>query len=107
MVAPTKQEALDRFYPGWLAMNAEMAARRGWPAPDDEAFLAGARARRVLRRRPRRRRRAHRAPARLHGPHAPLLADGLRRSTADTLLESITLLATEVKPRVERLLAKK
>lgn len=108
MVAPTKQEALDRFYPGWLAMNAEMAARRGWPAPDDEAFLA----------------QAH-APgayyvgdpddvaeriAHLHGYMGHMrhfLQMDFGGLPQDTLLESITLLATEVKPRVERLLAKK
>lgn len=108
MVAPTKQKALDRFYPGWLAMNAEMAARRGWPAPDDEAFLA----------------QAH-APgayyvgdpddvaeriAHLHGYMGHMrhfLQMDFGGLPQDTLLESITLLATEVKPRVERLLAKK
>lgn len=108
LIAPTKQEALERFYPGWQAMNLAMAERRGWPAPQMDAFLA----------------QAHGAGAYyvgdpddvaeriadLHG-HIGHMRHFLQTDFGglpqETYLESISLLATEVKPRVERLLAKK
>lgn len=105
LVAPTKQEALDRMYPGWHRLNVEMGRLRGWPAPDKRDYLAQAEApgayyvggpdevaERIVH---------------LHGylGHTRhfLQADfgGL---PPEHLRESITLLATEVKPRVERLL---
>jgi probable LLM family oxidoreductase len=108
LVAPTKQEALERFFPGWHALNVEMGKRRGWPPPDQDAFLAQA-----------------------HGPGAYYVGDpddvaerivdlhghlghmrhflqmDLGGLPQEQFLESLTLLATEVKPRVERLLARK
>ncbi|GAB3596262.1 LLM class flavin-dependent oxidoreductase [Microbacterium tumbae] len=108
LVAPTKQEALDRALPGWKRMNAVMSERRGWDAvPPIDAFYAQA-----------------------HGPGAYYYGDpddvaerivDLHRHMGhmrhflqmdlfslpqEHYLESITLLATEVKPRVERLLAR-
>ncbi|UNK71163.1 LLM class flavin-dependent oxidoreductase [Microbacterium sp. H1-D42] len=108
LIAPTKQEALDRFYPGWHAMNMSMVEKRGWPAPQTEHFLA----------------QAHGAGAYyvgdpddvaeriadLHG-HLGHMRHFLQMDFGglpqEHLLESIELLATEVKPRVERLLAAK
>ena len=108
LIAPTKKEALERFYPGWHAMNVSMAERRGWPAPSTDAYLAQA-----------------------HGPGAYYVGDpddvaerivdlhghlGHMRHflqtdfgglPQETYLESIELLGTEVAPRVARLLAKK
>ena len=108
LIAPTKQEALDRFYPGWHALNMEMVERRGWPMPQKQHFLAQA-----------------------HGPGAYYVGDpddvaerivdlhahlGHMRHflqmdfgglPQEHFLDSIELLATEVKPRVERLLAQK
>ncbi|WP_349862267.1 LLM class flavin-dependent oxidoreductase [Leifsonia sp. WHRI 6310E] len=106
LIAPTKSEALERFYPGWRNMHTVMGTRRGWPAPDDRAYLA----------------QAH-APgayyvgdpddvaARIVDLHSYLgharhfLQMDLGGLPQDVFLESLTLLATEVKPRVERLLA--
>ena len=42
LIAPTKKEALERFYPGWYNLNIEMGKLRGWPAPDKRQFLAQA-----------------------------------------------------------------
>ena len=107
MVAPTKQEALERFYPGWYNLNIEMGRLRGWQEPDPRAYQAQA-----------------------HAPGAYYIGDpddvaerivDLHKHMGHTrhflqmdvggikhehLMESIELLATEVKPRVERLLAK-
>lgn len=108
LIAPTKQQALERFYPGWHAMNVAMAERRGWPAPQMDAFLAQAHgqgayyvgdpddvAERIVD---------------LHG-HIGHMRHFLQTDFGglpqETYLESIELLATEVGPRVERLLAKK
>lgn len=106
LVAPTKQEALERFYPGWHNLNVEMGKLRGWSEPDQRAYLAQA-----------------------HAPGAYYVGDpddvaeriaDLHRHMGHTrhflqmdigglphehFMESLTLLATEVKPRVERLLA--
>lgn len=107
LVAPTKQEALDRFYPGWHNLNVEMGRLRGWPAPDKNAYLAQASApgayyvgdpdevaRRIVD---------------LHG-HLGHMRHFLQMDIGglphEHVLESITLLATEVKPRVERLLGR-
>ncbi|GAA4282477.1 LLM class flavin-dependent oxidoreductase [Brevibacterium daeguense] len=107
LVAPTKQEALDRFYPGWHNLNVEMGRLRGWPAPDKSAFLAQAEApgayyvgdpdevaERIVH---------------LHGYMGHMrhfLQMDIGGLPHEHLLESLTLLATEVKPRVERLLAR-
>lgn len=107
LVAPTKQEALDRMYPGWHNLNVEMGRLRGWPEPDKQAFLAQAEApgayyvgnpdevaERIVH---------------LHGYLGHMrhfLQMDLGGLPQEHLLESITLLATEVKPRVERLLAR-
>ena len=108
LIAPTKEEALERFYPGWYNLNVEMGRLRGWPEPDPNAYYAQANApgayyigdpdevaERIVH---------------LHG-HMGHMRHFLQMDIGglpqDHLLESITLLATEVKPRVERLLAKK
>ncbi|WP_200872876.1 LLM class flavin-dependent oxidoreductase [Microbacterium sp. CH12i] len=108
LVAPTKKEALERFYPGWVNLNIEMGKLRGWPAPDKRQFLAQADfpgayyvgdpdeiAQRI---------------ADLHG-HMGHMRHFLQMDIGglpqEHFLESLTLLATEVKPRVERLLAGK
>lgn len=108
LVAPTKKEALDRFYQGWHNLNVEMGRLRGWPAPDKRAYLAQAEApgayyvgdpdevaQRIVH---------------LHGYMGHMrhfLQTDIGGLPHEHLLESITLMATEVKPRVERLLAKK
>ncbi|AIY00381.1 putative oxidoreductase [Arthrobacter sp. PAMC 25486] len=108
LVAPTKKEALERFYPGWHNLNMEMGRLRGWPAPDKNAYLAQAEApgayyvgdpdevaQRIVH---------------LHGYMGHMrhfLQGDIGGLPQEHLLESITLLATEVKPRVERLLAQK
>jgi alkanesulfonate monooxygenase SsuD/methylene tetrahydromethanopterin reductase-like flavin-dependent oxidoreductase (luciferase family) len=106
LVAPTKAEALERFHPGWHNLNVEMGRLRGWPAPDKNAFLAQAEApgayyvgdpdeiaERIVH---------------LHG-HLGHIRHFLQMDIGglphEHFLESLTLLATEVKPRVERLLA--
>ena len=107
LIAATKQEAMDRFYPAWHNMTLSIGRLRGWPAPDRRQFLA---------------------QAEFHGPYyvggpdeiAERIVDlhghmGHMRHFLQTdigglsqehFLESLTLLATEVKPRVERLLKK-
>lgn len=108
LVAPTKKEALERFYQGWHNLNVEMGRLRGWPAPDKRAYLSQAEApgayyvgdpdevaERIVH---------------LHGYMGHMrhfLQTDIGGLPHEHLLESITLLATEVKPRVERLLAKK
>lgn len=108
LVAPSKREALERFYPGWHNLNVEMGRLRGWPAPDKNAYLAQAEApgayyvgdpdevaERIVH---------------LHGYMGHMrhfLQSDIGGLPHEQLLESITLLATEVKPRVDRLLAKK
>lgn len=108
LIAPTKQEALDRMYPGWHRLNVEMGRLRGWPAPDKRAYLAQAEApgayyvgdpdevaERIVH---------------LHG-HMGHMRHFLQMDIGglahEHFLESLTLLATEVKPRVQRLLAAK
>jgi probable LLM family oxidoreductase len=108
LVAPTKKEALDRFYPGWHNLNVEMGKLRGWPAPDKRHFDIQAEApgayyvgdpddvaERIVD--------LHRHMG--HMRH--FLQMDLGGLPQDHFLESITLLATEVKPRVERLLARR
>jgi probable LLM family oxidoreductase len=107
LIAPTKKEALERFYPGWYNLNIEMGKLRGWPAPDKRQFLAQAEfpgayyvgdpdeiAQRIVD---------------LHG-HMGHMRHFLQMDIGslphEHFLESLTLLATEVKPRVERLLKK-
>lgn len=108
LIAPTKREALERFYPGWYNLNIEMGKLRGWPAPDKRQFLAQAEApgayyvgdpdevaERIVH---------------LHG-HMGHMRHFLQMDIGglpqEHFLESLTLLATEVKPRVDRLLAAK
>ncbi|WP_255769476.1 LLM class flavin-dependent oxidoreductase [Pseudarthrobacter sulfonivorans] len=105
LIAPTKQEALERFYPGWYNLNIEMGKLRGWPTPDKRHFLTQADfpgayyvgdpdevARRIVD---------------LHG-HMGHMRHFLQMDIGglphEHFLESLTLLATEVKPRVQRLL---
>jgi alkanesulfonate monooxygenase SsuD/methylene tetrahydromethanopterin reductase-like flavin-dependent oxidoreductase (luciferase family) len=108
LIAPTKKEALERFYPGWYNLNIEMGRLRGWAAPDKRHFDAQAAApgayyvgdpddvaQRI---------------AHLHGYMGHMrhfLQMDLGGLAQEHFLESLTLLATEVKPRVERLLAAK
>ncbi|WP_427134012.1 LLM class flavin-dependent oxidoreductase [Pseudarthrobacter sp. S9] len=108
LIAPTKKEALERFYPGWHNLNIEMGKLRGWPAPDKRQFLAQADfpgayyvgdpdevAARIVD---------------LYG-HLGHMRHFLQMDIGglpqEHFLESLTLLATEVNPRVERLLAGK
>ena len=108
LVAPTKSEALERFYPGWRNLNESMGKLRGWATPSDDDYRA----------------QAH-APgayyvgdpddvaeriAHLHGHMGHMrhfLQMDLGGLPQEHLIESLTLLATEVKPRVEKLLAAK
>lgn len=107
LIAPTKKEAMERFYPGWYNLNIEMGKLRGWPAPDRNQFLAQAEApgayyvgdpdeiaERIVE---------------LHG-HMGHMRHFLQMDIGGLphghFLASLTLLATEVKPRVERLLKK-
>jgi probable LLM family oxidoreductase len=108
LVAPTKKEALERFYPGWRNLVIEMGKLRGWPAPDKRQFDAQATApgayyvgdpddvaERIVH---------------LHGYMGHMrhfLQMDIGGLPQEHLLESLTLLATEVRPRVERLLAAK
>ncbi|WP_282837729.1 LLM class flavin-dependent oxidoreductase [Microbacterium flavum] len=108
LVAPTKAEALERFHEGWRRMNVKMGELRGWPAPDDDAFFAQAHApgayyigdpddvaERIVH---------------LHGYMGHMrhfLQMDIGGLPQEHFLESLTLLATEVGPRVARLLARK
>ena len=108
LVAPTKKEALERFHPGWHNLNVEMGRLRGWPAPDRRQFEAQAQApgayyvgdpddvdERIVH---------------LHGYLGHMrhfLQSDVGGLPHEHLLESIELLATEVNPRVARLLAAK
>lgn len=108
LVAPTKEEALDRMYPGWHNLNVEMGRLRGWPPPDKRAYLAQADApgayyvgdpdevaERIVH---------------LHdhmGHMRHFLQMDIGGLPHEHFLESLTLLATEVKPRVQRLLERK
>lgn len=107
LVAATKEEALERFYPGWHNLNVEMGKVRGWAAPDKRAYLSQAHApgayyvgdpddvaERIVH---------------LHGYLGHMrhfLQTDLGGLPQEHLIESLTLLATEVKPRVARLLAR-
>lgn len=102
LVAPTKEEALERMYPGWYNLNIEMGHLRGWPPPDKNAYLAQAQApgayyvgdpdevaQRIVH---------------LHGYMGHMrhfLQMDIGGLPHEHLLESITLLATEVKARVQ------
>jgi len=105
LIAPTKKEAMERFYPGWHNLNIQMGKLRGWPAPEKSHFEALVEAPRayyvggpdeIAQR-----------IVDLHG-HVGHMRHFLQMDIGglphEHLLESITLLATEVKPRVERLL---
>src|SRR5690606_20107036 len=108
LVASTKGEALERFYPGWRKLNESMAKLRGWATPSDDDYRAQAHApgayyvgdpddvaERIVH---------------LHGYMRHMrhfLQMDLGGLPQELLLESLPLLATEVKPRVERLLSTK
>jgi probable LLM family oxidoreductase len=108
LVAPTTAEARERFYPGWHNLELELGRLRGWAAPDRRQYDAQVKApgayyvgdpddvaERIVH---------------LHGylGHMRHFFQGdLGGLPQEHLLESITLLATEVKPRVARLLAGK
>jgi alkanesulfonate monooxygenase SsuD/methylene tetrahydromethanopterin reductase-like flavin-dependent oxidoreductase (luciferase family) len=108
LVAPTTKEAQERFYPGWLTLQEEMGRLRGWPAPsrgdfDVQAAFPGpyyvgdpdSVAERMVD---------------LHGHMGHMrhfLQGDFGGLPQEHLLEHLTLLATEVKPRVARLLAQK
>ncbi len=108
LIAPTKQEAMDRFYPGWHNLNIEMGRLRGWAPPQPRAFEAQAQpggayyvgdsdeiASRIV----------HLQQHMGHVRH--FLQMDIGGLPQEHFLESLTLLATEVAPRVERLLANK
>lgn len=108
LVAPTKKAAMERFYPGWRNLTIEMGKLRGWGAPDKRQFDAQAQApggfyvgdpdevaERIV----------HLQGHMGHMRH--FLQMDIGGLPQEHFLESITLLATEVKPRVERLLAAK
>lgn len=108
LVAPTRQQAIDRFYPGWARFMTEMGQRRGWPAQPREALEAQAQrggafflgspddvAQSIVD--------MHEAL----GNHRYVLKSDVGGLAHEHLLESIELLGSEVKPRVDRLLAKK
>ncbi|WP_404289907.1 LLM class flavin-dependent oxidoreductase [Glutamicibacter arilaitensis] len=108
LVAPSTKEAVERFYPGWYNLNIEMGRLRGWPKPDKRAFDAQVAApgayyvgspdeiaERIVH---------------LHGYLGHMrhfLQSDIGGLPQEHFLESIKLLASEVKPRVERLLAQK
>lgn len=107
LVAPTRQEALERYYPGWYALNLDMGKLRGWAEPDQRAYLAQAHgegayivgdpddvAERIV------------DSWRHLGQERHFLQMDLGGVPSEHVHESITLMATEVRPRVERLLAK-
>ncbi len=105
LIAPTKKEAMERFYPGWHNLTVEMGKRRGWPAPERSHFDALVEAPRAY---------YVGTPDEiaerivdLHG-HLGHMRHFLQMDLGglphEHVLESITLLAVEVKPRVERLL---
>ncbi|GAA4527080.1 LLM class flavin-dependent oxidoreductase [Brachybacterium paraconglomeratum] len=107
LVAPTKDEALERMYQGWYNLNVEMGRLRGWPEPDRNTYLVQAEApgayyvgdpdevaERIVH---------------LHGfmGHTRhFLQMDIGGLAQEHFLESLTLLASEVKPRVQRLLAR-
>jgi len=108
LVAPTTSEAKERFHTGWLRVNEEMGASRGWRTPTRAEFEAmvthpGAYyvgdpdsvAERIVD--------LHRYVG--HARH--FLQADLGALAHEHFLEHLTLLATEVKPRVDRLLEKK
>lgn len=108
LIAPTTEEARERFYPGWHNIGLEMVKLRGWGAPNWNQFIAQAQApgafyvgspdeiaERIVH---------------LHGYMGHLrhfLQMDLGGLPHEHYLESLTLLANEVKPRVQRLLAAK
>lgn len=105
LVAPTKPEAKERFYPGWQRIFAQTGEIRGWAPPSRAQFdlLADAPgayyvgdpddvAERIV-------------DLRQHMGHMRhFLQTDIGGLPHEHYLESIRLLATEVKPRVERLL---
>lgn len=105
LIAPTKDEAVERFYPGWHNLQNQMVKLRGWPAPDRDHYNALVEAPRAYY---------------VGGPdeiaerivdlhdHLGHMRHFLQMDLGglphEHFLESIELFATEVKPRVERLL---
>jgi probable LLM family oxidoreductase len=107
-IAPTTREAKERWYPGWHTAFEEIGRIRGFSAPSraefdvmaqgEGAYFVGSPddvAARIVE--------LHRHLG--HMRH--FLQMDLGGLPQEYLLESITLLATEVKPRVTRLLARK
>lgn len=107
-IAPTREEALEKMLPGWINLNIEMGQLRGWSQPDTRAYYAQAAdggayfigspdeiAQRIVD---------------LHG-HLGHMRHFFQMDLGSTphewVLDSIRLLATEVKPRVEWLMNKK
>jgi alkanesulfonate monooxygenase SsuD/methylene tetrahydromethanopterin reductase-like flavin-dependent oxidoreductase (luciferase family) len=108
LVAATTKEAQDRFYPGWLRVREEMGAPRGWQAPSKAEFDAMANhpgaylvgdpdsvAERIVD-------LHHHIGHMRHSLQADI--GGLPH---EQFIEHLTLLATAVKPRVDRLLARR
>lgn len=107
-VAPTTREAKERWYPGWRTAFEEIGRIRGFSPPSraqfdvlaqgEGAYFVGS---------------PDEIAARIVELHSHLghmrhfLQMDLGGLPQEYLLESITLLATEVKPRITRLLAKK
>ncbi|WP_018296815.1 LLM class flavin-dependent oxidoreductase [Corynebacterium lubricantis] len=108
LVAPTNEEALERMLPGWINMNYEMQERRGWAEPDTRSYYAQAAmggayflgnpdvvAKRIV-------------DLYDHMGHMRhFLQMDIGSTPHEYILEAIRLLATEVKPRVDHLMAKK
>jgi len=105
LIAPTKKDAVDRFYPGWRNLQLLMTQRRHWPEPERARY-----------------------EEQTHAPFAYFVGDpddvaeriidlyrhlghmrhffqmDLGGLPHEHFLEAITLLGTEVKPRVQRLM---
>jgi len=108
LVAPSTREAKDRFYPGWRRVYEQFGASRGWGAPNKADFETMA---------------THpgayyvgdpdSVAARIVDLHKHMghvrhfLQADIGALPHDQFLEHLTLLATEVKPRVARLLDRK
>lgn len=108
LIAETKDEALEKMLRGWINLNIEMGQLRGWQEPDTRAYYAQAGehgayfigspdeiARRIVN---------------LHehlGHMRHFFQMDVGATPHEYVLDSIRLLAEEVKPRVDHLLAQK
>ncbi len=105
LIAPTKKEAMERFYPGWHNLNIEMGKLRGWPAPEKSHFDALVEAPRAYYVGDPDEIAERIVDLYRHlGQMRHFLQMDIGGLPHEHFLESITLLATEVKPRVERLM---